>query len=189
MNRVLSIFTLLVAFSFSPAALAAPEEAKVAEATEAVAAEETKATEAVAEETEDAKELAVVADPKAYDDADTDTDTSSSADTDGEETDLVSTGEDAVKAFQGGEYTLGVSAILMLLIGGARRFKLLSKLPSNVVPWVSAGLGVATVLAVDLATGGALSLERVLAGLTAGLAASGMWSLIGKHVPWLGDVD
>jgi len=68
----------------------------------------------------------------------------------------------------------------------ARRFKLLTKLPTKAVPWVSAALGVLAVLGDDLATGGAITVSRLVQGLLAGLAASGAWGLIGRHLPMIG---
>jgi hypothetical protein len=76
--------------------------------------------------------------------------------------------------------------IIMLGVGMVRRLRLVSKLPSRAVPWVSVGIGVAAVIADDLSTGGAITVGRLTQGALAGLAASGAWGLVGRHLPIVG---
>ncbi len=95
---------------------------------------------------------------------------------------LLDQGKTVAQAVKDHELALALSAGIMLLLGLGRKFKLLSKLPKNAVPWVSAGLGVLAVLAESLVSGGQLTLVRVGHGLLAGAAASGLWGMLGKHL-------
>jgi len=99
---------------------------------------------------------------------------------------MVEMGKGIVAAARSHEWALMLAGIIMLILSLARRFKLLAKLPTKAVPWVSAALGVLAVLGDDLATGGAITVSRLVQGLLAGLAASGAWGLIGRHLPMIG---
>lgn len=94
--------------------------------------------------------------------------------------------EDLVFAVGAGEWAIAVSSIIMLLLGAARRFKLLDKVSSDKLPWVAVALGCAAAVGEALASGGAVTVGRVMTGVLAGAAASGLWSLIGKHLPIIG---
>lgn len=99
---------------------------------------------------------------------------------------MLAGGKKVVADAKMGEWALVISGGIMLLLALARRFKLDTVVPSAALPWLSAGLGVLAAVAVELSTGGTLTLPRVLEGVLAGMAASGAWSLIGRHLPWIG---
>ncbi len=118
-----------------------------------------------------------------------DTDASGStgapADATSSDADLLEDGKEVVSLFRSQEWALGASALIMLLLALLRRFHVLDRLPSKYVPWAAATFGVLASLADALSTGGAVTVHRVVMGLAAGMAASGMWGLVGKHIPFL----
>jgi hypothetical protein len=99
---------------------------------------------------------------------------------------VAKTGREILSDTRANEWALMVSGIIMLGVGMVRRLRLVSKLPSRAVPWVSVGIGVAAVIADDLSTGGAITVGRLTQGALAGLAASGAWGLVGRHLPIVG---
>ena len=182
-KRFSFLIAFVAAFLFTaPLALAAPPDAGTAPA--AAAADDAKADapapEAKAEEKAEAK-----AEAKA-EEAGTEggTDGTDGGDTDGAAADekLGDHVEAAVSAARSGEWALMVSAIIMLLLGAGRKFGVMDKVPSSAVPWVSMVLGVIAVVGDTLASGGEITMERVLAGVMAGAAASGLWGMLGKHI-------
>lgn len=191
MSRFMMFCAVLFAFLFmSPVALAAPpeEDAKAVEAGEAEDAgdEDAKADELADEKAPDDAEAAgggdgdgEAADEKAAEDGGED----------GEEPtteELVEGAKDVIEAARSHEWALMVSGIIMLVLAGLRRFKVLSKLPKNAVPWVSMVMGVLAVVGDSFSTGGEITMSRLLQGVMAGMAASGAWAMIGKHLPVIG---
>lgn len=99
--------------------------------------------------------------------------------------DLADKAVDVLEAARSHEWALMLSGIIMLILAGLRKFKLMEKLPNAALPWVSVVLGVLAVVGDNLATGGAITASRLLQGVMAGMAASGAWGMIGKHLPFL----
>lgn len=124
--------------------------------------------------------------------AEADTDAAAStgggADAPTTDADLLGDGKEVVSLFRSQEWALGISALIMLGLALLRRFRVLDRIPSKYVPWVSACLGLLLALGDALSTGGALTANRILMGLASGLAASGLWGLVGKHIPLLAQV-
>ena len=89
-----------------------------------------------------------------------------------------------IEQFQNHNIAPAVGALIMVLVF-LFRLLLESKVNKKWLPWVSAGIGVLLQCAANLA---ALAagwthmdwLSAVLAGLTTGAAASGLWSMLGK---------
>ena len=85
-----------------------------------------------------------------------------------------------VEAAKGGHWALAVSLGVMILVWALRKF-FWKSIPGKLIPWVSAGVGVILAVTMSIQDGsdimGALS-----AGLLTGTAASGLWSLVGKHL-------
>lgn len=86
-----------------------------------------------------------------------------------------------VSAFKGGKWILAVSLIIMLLTWVLNRTFLKNKIPSSVLPWVSAGLGVLSAIFTALVMG-IPWWEALIMGLFTGTAASGLWSMVGTHL-------
>lgn len=82
-----------------------------------------------------------------------------------------------VKAFQSGDYLLGASLIIMLLVFAIRLFW--KSLPKAAAPWVSIGIGVVSGMASAWASGSSWW-QGLLMGLAAGLGAIGAWEAGGK---------
>jgi len=99
---------------------------------------------------------------------------------------LVETGEGVVEAARSHEWALVVAGCIMLLVGIVRRFALIAKLPTRYIPWASMVIGVLAVLGDNLSTGGAITVTRIVQGMLAGMAASGAWGMIGRHLPMVG---
>jgi hypothetical protein len=85
-----------------------------------------------------------------------------------------------VQSFKSGDKTLGVAALLTLVVYIVRR-TVLPNLPAAALPWVSAVAGVIAAVATNLVAHEPW-LGAILKGLLAGAAASGLYSLIGKAV-------
>ena len=90
------------------------------------------------------------------------------------------------EAARGGEWSLFVSLLIMLLVFGATKVPFISKFVKGQAKiWVAAVAGVlaafATALYLDVNDGveGVNWLEVAMRGLSAGLAAGGLWSLLG----------
>jgi len=83
-------------------------------------------------------------------------------------------------AFQSREWGVAVGLILMLIVLFVSRF-MWTSLPPSWLPWLSIGLGIAATAGIDLAAG-KVWWRAILAGLTTGAAASGLWSALGKYI-------
>lgn len=171
MSRFTMLFAFLLAFCLaSPLALAGPpEEDTAAEKADAKADTKTDAPKEEAKAPEGDKK-AEKADEKKGDEA---------VPTDDE---LVKTAKEVIEAARSHEWALMVAGIIMLLLGLGRKFKLLSKVPKSAVPWVSMALGILAVVGDNLVTGGEITMSRLVQGVLAGMAASGAWGMVGKHV-------
>jgi len=86
-----------------------------------------------------------------------------------------------ITAAKGGEWSLFVAALIMVLVFLATKIKFIDNLlPASAKPWVAAVAGVlGAVATVAMTTGDWL--QAVLSGLVTGAAASGLWELIGKR--------
>lgn len=83
-----------------------------------------------------------------------------------------------ITAFKQGKWAWAVGLILMLLTWLFNRiFK--NRIPKKVVPWVAISLGVASNIAMSIATG-MKWFEALGSGFTMGLAAIGGWEALGK---------
>jgi len=87
-----------------------------------------------------------------------------------------------ITAAKGGEWSLFVAALIMVLVFLATKIKFIDNLlPASAKPWVAAVAGVlGAVATVAMTTGDWL--QAVLSGLVTGAAASGLWELIGKRI-------
>jgi uncharacterized membrane protein len=87
-----------------------------------------------------------------------------------------------ISAAKGGEWSLFVAALIMVLVFLATKIKFIDNLlPAKAKPWVAAVAGVlGAVATVAMTTGDWL--QAVLSGLVTGAAASGLWELIGKRI-------
>ena len=74
-----------------------------------------------------------------------------------------------------------VAALLTLLVFVARKFKLLSKLPKEALPWVAAAVAMTGDASVALAAGSSVP-DALLQGLMLGAAAVGFWEMAGKKI-------
>ena len=84
--------------------------------------------------------------------------------------------------FKGGQWILGVMTVIMLMTHVINNIAFIAKwIPDNVKPWVSAGLGVLLCVFTGLSVG-IPWWQAIIAGLFTGTAASGLWSLVGKHL-------
>lgn len=88
--------------------------------------------------------------------------------------------EDLYQAFTAKEWGIFVGCLIMLAVWFIRLFVLV-RLPSDWLPWVASGMGVALSIGVDL-TSKVPWWKAVLNGLLIGAAASGLWSQVGKKV-------
>ena len=87
-----------------------------------------------------------------------------------------------IEAGKGGEWSIFVAALIMVLVFLATKIKFIDNLlPAKAKPWVAAVAGVlGAVATVAMTTGDWL--QAVLSGLVTGAAASGLWELIGKRI-------
>lgn len=87
-----------------------------------------------------------------------------------------------IEAAKGGEWSIFVAALIMVLVFLATKIKFIDNLlPAKAKPWVAAVAGVlGAVATVAMTTGDWL--QAVLSGLVTGAAASGLWELIGKRI-------
>jgi uncharacterized membrane protein YdbT with pleckstrin-like domain len=165
-------------FTAAPAAvaLAAPEVGVEAKAEDAKEEKAEAKTEEPAPESKEAKAEAAGDKPEEA----KDTEQAPSVE------ELVETGEGIVEAARSHEWALMIAGCIMLLVGVVRRFALVAKLPARYIPWASMVIGVLAVLADNLSTGGAITVTRIVQGMLAGMAASGAWGMIGRHLPMVG---
>ena len=188
-------FTLLFAFfAFllaSPVALAAPpEEAKVDE----VAKDKGKAEEAKPEvKTEEAKpEADKPAEEAKPEEAKPEAEKPEADKPEAEKPEAdkpaeVKTDEEAVEAAKGlyaaitdRNWALAVAFALTLLVFGLRKVKILAKVPTKAVPWVTAALSVVGYVAASLMMPEADVPAALLEGLAAGASAVGLWEMVLK---------
>ena len=85
-----------------------------------------------------------------------------------------------VAAAKGGQWALVAAFGLMVAIWALKTF-FWKALPPKAMPWVAAVAGVLLSFAATL-QGGASWFQAAVAGLVTGAAASGLWSLVGKHL-------
>lgn len=87
-----------------------------------------------------------------------------------------------VAAAQGGQWNLVIALALMVVVALATKVKFVAAwIPPKAKPWVAAVAGVLGAVATVVVGGGTWG-AAVMSGLVTGAAASGFWSLIGKHV-------
>jgi hypothetical protein len=86
----------------------------------------------------------------------------------------------AIEAYQTGEWALVAAGAIMVAVWVTRAF-ILKRIPSNALPWVAGAIGMATSVATELSEGENIY-KAVVHGLLVGQAATGMWSMLGKHV-------
>jgi len=84
-----------------------------------------------------------------------------------------------IDAFKNRNWGVFAGLIIMLLVWVTRKF--IPKMKADYLPWVSAAMGIVVSIATDLVAGGTWYFA-IFNGLLIGAAASGMWSLVGKHV-------
>lgn len=86
-----------------------------------------------------------------------------------------------ITAAKGGEWSLFVAALIMVLVFLTTKIKFLDNLiPNKAKPWVAAVAGVLAAVATTVITTGDW-LQAVLSGLVTGTAATGLWELVGKR--------
>ena len=85
-----------------------------------------------------------------------------------------------VAAAKGGHWALVAAFGIMVAVWALRKF-FWKSLPAKAIPWVAAGVGVLLSFAATL-QGGASWTQAVVVGLVTGSAASGLWSMVGKHL-------
>jgi uncharacterized membrane protein len=86
-----------------------------------------------------------------------------------------------ITAAKGGEWSLFVAALIMVLVFLTTKVKFIDNLiPNKAKPWIAAVAGILAAVATTVITTGNW-LTAVLAGLTTGAAATGLWELIGKR--------
>jgi hypothetical protein len=87
-----------------------------------------------------------------------------------------------VDAAKGGQWGVFASLAIMILVFLATKVPFVQDwLPSAARPWVAAGAGVLGAVAATVLTTGDW-VQAILSGFLTGAAASGLWSLVGRHV-------
>lgn len=90
----------------------------------------------------------------------------------------VSEGISLYDAIKSGNWSLVAALAIMLLVWGLRSaLSLDTKIPTSVLPWISAVFGILTAIGANLAAGEAW-LTAIVSGVTIGASASGLWSLL-----------
>ena len=181
-NRFMLLLTFLAAFAITSPALAVPPEADEKAATDdATAADD--ATDTKVDEKADAKaeeKAPATAEEKAAE-GDTDGGTEGTPEEIKTDDEAVAATGDLINALQEKHWALALGLGLSLLVFGLRKMKVLSKVPSKILPWVTAGIGVVTYVAAALMADGANMTDAILGGATAGIAAVGLWEMVLKH--------
>jgi hypothetical protein len=173
-NRMMLLLTFLAAFMLMTPVMAAPPE-------EGQAATEGTSEGAMTDGTSDETSTGAMADTEGTateDTGDSEEATPSEIEDDEEALSVV---EELVNAAKGGQWSLVVAFVIMLLVYVVKRFGLKDKLPSKAVPWVAAGTSMAGYVAAALMVDGAGILDAVLGGLATGAAAVGLWEMVFKH--------
>jgi len=86
-----------------------------------------------------------------------------------------------IRAAKSGQWSLFAGFLILVLIWVSNKMGLREKVGKKALPWISVGLGVLASIGVMLATGIPVD-EAIIAGILAGLAATGGWELIMKHL-------
>jgi hypothetical protein len=171
-NRLLFLVAFFAAFTLTSPVLAQPPEADAK--TEEVKADDTK----VEEKAEAPAEEKAAPEAKAED-----------GDTEGKAaTKEIETDEEAVEAASGlytalanRDWALAIALGLTLLVFILRKVKVLAKVPSKAVPWVTAVLAMGGYVAAALMTPGVAIGPALMEGAAAGAAAVGLWEMLLKH--------
>ena len=69
-----------------------------------------------------------------------------------------------------------------MLVFVLRKVKILAKVPKKMLPWVTAGMGVATYVGAALMTEGASIPDALWGGAVTGVAAVGLWEMVLKNL-------
>lgn len=85
-----------------------------------------------------------------------------------------------IQAFSHAQWAWAVGLVFMLATWVIDKF-LKSKIPAGVMIWVAVGLATGTSIALGIASGAPV-VEAIGKGITAGLAAGGGWSALGKYI-------
>lgn len=98
---------------------------------------------------------------------------------------LLQMGKEVVTSFQSGQHGAAVAGLLMVAVYALRSL-LKGRVSQAALPWLSAGLGVLSAVAMQLSAlaVGAQPMDWLSAlaqGALAGATASGLWSLLGKQ--------
>jgi len=165
-NRLLFLVAFFAAFALtSPVLAQLPEpDAK----TEEVKADDTKVEEKAAPEAK-AEDAAGDTEGKA---ATTEIETDEEA---------VETASGLYTALANRDWALAIAFGLTLLVFILRKVKVLSKVPSKAVPWVTAVLAMVGYVAAALMTPGVVIGSALMEGAAAGAAAVGLWEMLFKH--------
>jgi len=86
-----------------------------------------------------------------------------------------------IEAVKGGNWQLAASTGIMLCVFLATKTSLLPWVKGKHAQWWAAGTGIASAFAATWATSGDWK-AAAMNGLVTGAAASGLWSLVGKHL-------
>jgi hypothetical protein len=84
-------------------------------------------------------------------------------------------------AFGSGQWVIGSAFIVMLLTAVLDKTFLKNYVPTSVLPWISIGLAIVYSVLISIGIEGVPWWKAILVGLTVGPAASGLYSLVGKH--------
>lgn len=88
-----------------------------------------------------------------------------------------------VEAAKKKEWVLFAGFLLLIVTFLVDRI-LKQRIPKRIVPWLSVILGVASQVALYMATGRD-PIEGVIAGVVVGLLAVGSYDTVGKHIPYI----
>lgn len=89
--------------------------------------------------------------------------------------------EGMVDAAKGSQWSVFVSLLIMVLVFLATKIPVIHEyLPPAARPWVAAVAGVLAAVSAEAFTSGDW-MKAVMSGLVTGAAASGFWSLVGRH--------
>jgi len=179
-NRFITLLVFLAAFTITTPAFAGPPAADEKAATDEKA-DDAKADDAKAEEKAEEK-----ADEKAEEKSGDGGDAEAKSDEKSDDG-VIETDEEAVEAAHGlvgaiqqKHWALALGLGLSLLVFGLRKAKVLAKVPSKALPWVTAALGIVGYIAVALQGGGDI-MDAVWGGAVTGVAAVGLWEMILKN--------
>jgi hypothetical protein len=86
-----------------------------------------------------------------------------------------------IRAAKNGQWALFAGFLILLLIWGANKAGLKEKVGAKALPWICVALGVLSSIGVMLVSGIAVD-EAIVAGIMAGLTATGGWELLFKHL-------